>query len=103
MTSFHPHTTTVFFLLYLFQRTREEIDLQMAEENMKLKEMSSQIRNFDIESSKKPESLQKRYKSSIEELANQKQKFMHQLQEVSLNLLRDSQMGNCFLARFRYH
>lgn len=65
-----------------FQRTREEIELQMADENLKLKAMSLQLRDFDNENNMKQDSLEKRFKSSIDELANQKRRLMDQVKQV---------------------
>lgn len=73
---FYPH----FF--HIIQRTRDEIELQMADENLKLKAMSLQLKNFDIENSVKHESLEKRYKGSIQELESQKRRFLDQIEQV---------------------
>lgn len=66
------------------QRTREDIEFQMADENLKLKAMSLQLRNFDSESNTKHESLEQRFKQSIDELANQKQRLMEQVKQVKI-------------------
>jgi hypothetical protein len=87
-TSFSTH-------FMLSQRNREEIELQMAEESLKLKEISMQMKNFEIENSKTHESLHKRHKASIDELASQKHKFMTQLQQVS-----EFSQANCILCNF---
>lgn len=44
--------------------------------------MALQMENFNMENKAKHESLGKRHKSSIDELANQKHRFMLQLQKV---------------------
>lgn len=54
----------------------------MAEEGLKLKEMTMQMKSFETENRSKHEPLEMRFKSSIDVLANQKQKLMHQLQQV---------------------
>lgn len=54
----------------------------MAEENLRLKEMTMQMKGFEIENRVKHEPLEMRFKSSIDVLANQKQKLSHQLQQV---------------------
>jgi hypothetical protein len=56
----------------------------MAEESLKLKEMSLRMRDFDVVNNTKHEPLQERFKSSIDEIASQKQKFMDQLRQVSI-------------------
>lgn len=48
--------------------------------------MSLQLKNFDIENSMKHESLETRYKGSIEELESQKRRFMDQIEQVSRRL-----------------
>lgn len=58
--------------------------MQIADEKLKLKEMSLEMKKIDMENSTKHEPLEQRYKSSIEEIANQKQRFMLQLHEVSV-------------------
>lgn len=54
----------------------------MTEENLKLKEMSFQLKNFDVVSSEKQETLKTRHKNSIAELESQRKRFMDQLQQV---------------------
>jgi hypothetical protein len=56
----------------------------MAEESLKLKEMSLQMRDFDVVNNTKHEPLQERFRSSIDEIASQKQRFMDQLRQVNL-------------------
>lgn len=56
----------------------------MAEESLKLKEMSLQMRDFDNINSTKHEPLQEQFKKSIFEIASQKQRFMDQLRQVNL-------------------
>ena len=64
------------------KRNRGEIEFQMLGENLKLKEMSMQLESFDMANAVKQESLASRYKDSIRELNEQKQRFMDQLQQV---------------------
>lgn len=54
----------------------------MTEENLKLKEMSFQLKNFEVVSSEKQETLEMRHKNSIAELESQRKRFMDQLQQV---------------------
>lgn len=54
----------------------------MAEENLKLQEMTLRLRNIEVKHSKQPETLKEQFKSSLDELANQKERFMAQLQQV---------------------
>lgn len=56
--------------------------MQMTEENLKLKEMTIQLNNFDFVSSEKQETLKMRHKNSIAELESQRKRFMDQLQQV---------------------
>lgn len=79
----HPHFSPI------VQRSRDEIELQMADENLKLKAMSLQLKNFDVENSMKQESLEKRYQGSIQELENQKRRFMDQVEQVRLKYYSD--------------
>lgn len=59
----------------------------MTEENLKLKEMSFQLKNLDIVSSGKQETLEMRHKTSIAELERQRKRFMDQLQQVIWNAI----------------
>lgn len=63
--------------------------MQMAEENLKLKEMSLFVKSFEVENIAKHEPLEKRYVKSIAELAVQKQKLAHQLQQVTKSSSRE--------------
>ncbi|CRL02151.1 CLUMA_CG015719, isoform A [Clunio marinus] len=64
------------------QRIREEIELQMAEENLKLKEMSQRMQNFEIDTSMRSGTLESRHKTSIESIKSQKQRLMDQLKQL---------------------
>lgn len=61
--------------------------MQMTEENLKLNEMSFQLKNLDIVSSGKQETLKTRHKTSIAELERQRKRFMDQLQQVIWNVI----------------
>lgn len=61
--------------------------MQMTEENLKLNEMSFQLKNLDIVSSGKQETLETRHKTSIAELERQRKRFMDQLQQVIWNVI----------------
>lgn len=66
---------------------REETELQIAEENIKIKEMESLAKQLDWESKmKNNESLAKQYSSNLEQLHLQKNKFMSELDKVSMDL-----------------
>lgn len=56
--------------------------MQLVNENMKLREMSMQIKTFDKANRAKQIPLERRFQRSIEEIENQKQRFMDQLQKV---------------------
>lgn len=64
------------------QRTRDDIELCLADENLKLQAMSLQLKNFDVEHSTRQESLENRYKNYIQEIENQRRRFMEQIDQV---------------------
>ncbi|KAG5680817.1 hypothetical protein PVAND_010302 [Polypedilum vanderplanki] len=65
------------------QRVREEIEMQMAEENLKLKEIALQIKSLNIdEEGGKCANLQEKYKGAMVKLLEQHEKFMRELNQL---------------------
>jgi len=73
---------TSFSLSLSIQREREVVELQIAEENLKLKEMELQMKSFNIESDMNGIPLEAKFKDSIQHLTQQKQALMDQLRKV---------------------
>lgn len=80
--------------LILTQRLREEIEMQMAHENLKLKEVALEMKALNaIESDNNGISgsyhvpLEKKYKDMLRKLGEQHKKFMDELGQVKLIFL----------------
>lgn len=57
--------------------------MQLAEENMKIKEMEMLIKKFDYNNKlRTDDTLEEKYKSTIEQLSQQKQKLMNEFNRV---------------------
>lgn len=62
--------------------------MQLAEENMKIKEMEMLMKKFDFDNKlRTDDTLEKKYKSTIEQLSEQKQKLMTELNRVRKHTL----------------
>lgn len=62
---------------------REEIEIQMADESLKLKEMRMQMKALSVEGNGNCLSLEAKYHDTVEKLALQHKKFMDELKQVS--------------------
>ncbi|CAG9804612.1 unnamed protein product [Chironomus riparius] len=68
---------------YEKQRIREDIEMQMTEENLKLKEIAVQMKALNVrDNSRKHVSLDETYKDSVEKLEEQHKKFMDELSQL---------------------
>lgn len=56
--------------------------MQLVNENMKLRQMTKDVKSFDAANSAKQVPLEERFKQSIREIENQKRKFMLQIEKV---------------------
>lgn len=57
--------------------------MQLAEENMKIKEMEMLIKKFDFDNKlRTDDTLEEKYKSTIEQLCEQKHKLMNEFNRV---------------------
>lgn len=62
--------------------------MQLAEENMKIKEMEMLMKKFDFDNKlRTDDTLETKYKSTIEQLSEQKQKLMTELNRVRKHTL----------------
>lgn len=74
-------------LFLCFQRVREETELQMAEENIRIKEMELLAKQLDQENkSRNNDSLATHYRPYLDQLNKQKDKFMNELDKVGAEL-----------------